>query len=128
MEAHRILRTLCPFMLILMLFACNREKQTNRYTVIGRTNSDAELVFLVPIVLQHDGHKYYAHCNDIKAVEDPNVTIHCNLHVGMTVECQLFEDRHVNGYDLICGSKRNKKGDLDVFGENELLFIDKEEQ
>jgi hypothetical protein len=115
-------------MLILMLFACNREKQTNRYTVIGRTNSDAELVFLVPIVLQHDGHKYYAHCNDIKAVEDPNVTIHCNLHVGMTVECQLFEDRHVNGYDLICGSKRNKKGDLDVFGENELLFIDKEEQ
>lgn len=128
MQSHRILKTLCPFILILMMCACNREKRTDRYTVIERTNSDAPLVFLVPIVLQHDGHKYYAHCNDIKAVEDPKVTIHCNLHVGMTVECQLFEDRYVNGYDLICGSKRNKKGDLDVFGENELLFIDREEK
>jgi len=127
MKAHRILRTLCPFMLILMLFACNREKPTDRYTVIGRTNSDYELAD-VPIVLQHNGHKYYARCNNVKAVEDPKVTLHCNLHVGMTVECQDFASRDVSGYDLICGSKRNQKGTLDTFGENELLQIDKEEQ
>jgi hypothetical protein len=128
MKAHWILRTLCPIMLALMICACNREKRTDRYTVIERTNSDAELVLSVPIVLQHDGHKYYAQCNDIKGVEDPKVTIHCNLHVGMTVDCQLFENRHVNGYDLICGSKRDEKGDLATFGENELLQIDKEEK
>jgi hypothetical protein len=125
MESHRILKTLCPFMLILMMCACNREKQANRYTVIERTNSDAKLVLWIPVVLQHDGHKYYAHCNDIKAVENPKVTLHCNLHVGMTVECQFFENRQV-GYDLICGSRRDEKGNLAQYGENELLLIDRE--
>ena len=78
--------------------------------------------------MQHDGHKYYAHCNDIKAVEDSKVTVHCNLHVGMTVECQSFENRDVTGYDLICGSRRDEKGNLGTYGENELLFIDREEK
>jgi hypothetical protein len=114
-------------MLTLMMCACNSGRRTDRYTVIARTNSDYELDD-VPIVLQHDGHKYYARCNNIKAVEDPKVTIHCNLHVGMTVECQFFENRQVVGYDLICGSKRDEKGDLAAFGENELLQIDKEEK
>jgi hypothetical protein len=116
-------------MLILMMCACNREKQTNRYTVIGRTNSDDALVSFVPVVLQHDGHKYYARCNNIKEGEGGSkVTLQCNLHVGMTVECQAFASRDVSGYDLICGSKRTEKGTLDTFGENELLQIDKEEQ
>jgi hypothetical protein len=128
METKRILKTLCPFMLILMMCACNREQHTNRYTVIERKNGDYSLDD-VPIVLQHDGHKYYARCNNIKEGEGGRmVTLHCNLHVGMTVECQFFENRQVVGYDLICGSKRDEKGDLAAFGENELLQIDKEEQ
>jgi hypothetical protein len=81
----------------------------------------------VPVVLEHDGHKYYARCNNIKGVEDPKVTQRCELHVGMKVECQLFKSRDVSGYDLICGSKRDEKGDLDTHGENELLYIDREE-
>jgi len=45
----------------------------------------------------------------------------------MKVECQFFANRDVSGYDLICGSKRDPNGNLDTYGENELLFIDKEE-
>ncbi|MGA9043022.1 MAG: hypothetical protein WB421_21010 [Terriglobales bacterium] len=110
------------FAMILSLCACNSH---NRYEVIERSNvSDG---FYVPVVLLHDGHKYSARCNDLKGTADPKVTEHCNLHVGQTVECQLFENRGVNGYDLICGRSRNNKGNLDTYGENELLFIDKEE-
>jgi hypothetical protein len=114
-------------MFVLMVCACDGGRRPDRYTVIGRTNSDDNVVLFVPVVLQHDGHRYYARCNNIKAGEDPKVTLHCNLHVGMTVECQFFKSRDVSEYDLICGSKRTEKGALDTFGENELLFIDKEE-
>lgn len=114
-------------MFVLMVCACESGTRHDRYTVIGRTNSDDNLVFFVPVVLQHNGHKYFARCNNIKAVKDSKVTQHCELHVGMQVECQFFNSRDVSGYDLICGNKRNQKGDLDTVGENELLYIDKEE-
>jgi hypothetical protein len=45
----------------------------------------------------------------------------------MTVHCEFFKDRDVNGYDIICGSRRNEEGDLDTYGENELLYVDREE-
>ena len=109
-------------LLLSLLCVCNNH---NRYTVIERTNSDSDSAYYVPVVLQHGGHRYYARCNNFKAVADPKVTLHCNLHVGQTVECQFFESGGY-GYDLICGSKRNEKGDLDVFGENDLLTVDKE--
>lgn len=54
-----------------------------------------------------------ARCNKIKRVADPKVTLHCNLHVGMTVERHLFESREVSGHDLLCGSKHNDTGALD---------------
>jgi hypothetical protein len=112
---------------VLLWSAC-KDGSFDQYTVIGRTNSSEHLVIDVPIVLEHDGHKYYARCNNIKGVKDPNVTRHCDLHVGMKVHCQFFTSRDTNGYDLICGDKRNEKGDLDTYGENEFLFIDREEQ
>lgn len=96
-----------------------------RYKVIERVNSDASLVVEVPVTLEHDGHKYHAQCNNIKGVAGSQ-TRGCELHVGMVVECQFFSHRE-SGYDLICGDKRNEKGDLDTYGENELLRIDKEE-
>jgi hypothetical protein len=113
--------------LLLVLCVCERNGRRERYTVIGRTNSDEHLVLFVPIVLEHNGHKYYARCNNIKAVEDPKVTQHCELHVGMKVDCEMFKNRDVNGYDLICGNRRDEKGDLDTHGENEMLYIDREE-
>jgi hypothetical protein len=112
--------------MILWLGACRGPR--DEYTVIGRTNSNDSLVFEVPVILEHDGHKYYARCNNVKGVKDPKVTRHCDLHVGMKVHCQFFTSRDTNGYDLICGEKRNEKADLDTYGENELLFIDREEQ
>ena len=105
-----------------LLCACNDH---NRYTVIERTNVDEGSY--VPVILLHDGHKYRARCNNVKGTSNPKVTEHCNLHVGQTVECQFFANRDANGYDLICGSKRDPNGNPDTFGENELLFIDKEE-
>ena len=110
----------------LLISTCQNDRRVSRYRVIERTNSSAGLVFEVPIVLEHDGHKYFARCNNIKGIKDPNVTKHCELHVGMTVECQVFKQKDL-GYDLICGSMRNQKGDLDAYGENELLTIDREE-
>jgi len=103
--------------------ACTK---ANRYTVISRTNPDDSFVAQVPVVLEHNGTRYYAQCNNIKAVQGSKETAHCNLHVGMVVECQFFNGRDVSGYDLICGSKRNDKGNLDTYGENELLLVDKE--
>jgi hypothetical protein len=107
--------------------ACERDKRRERFRVIGRANpNDAAVVYELPVILEHDGHKYYAKCNNIKAVEDPKVTRHCELHVGMTLECQFFNDREP-GYDLICGTRRDVEGNLSTYGENELLTIDKEE-
>jgi len=127
MKRREVLIVVCVLMMLLSLVAYERHKRHARYKVVGRTNSESSLVFEVPVVLEHDGHKYYARCNNIKGVENPNVTQHCELHVGMTVECELFTSRDVNGYDLICGSKRNKDGNLDTYGENELLYVDREE-
>ena len=124
MKRRKALIVVCVVIMLLSLAAC--DKRHSRCTVVGRTNSDASLVFEVPVVLEHDGHKYYARCNNIKGVENPKVTQHCELHVGMTVECQFFTSRDVNGYDIICGSRRNKNGDLETYGENELLFVDRE--
>jgi hypothetical protein len=120
-------RLVWPLILLMLLCACERDGRHDRYKVITRTNINGDLVLSVPVVLEHDGHKYYAQCNNVKAVEDPKVTKQCDLHVGMMVECQLFKNREVNGYDLICGSRRNQKGDLDTYGDNELLQIDREE-
>lgn len=105
-----------------LLCACNDH---NRYKVIERTNVGQG--YDVPVILLHDGHKCRARCNNVKGTSNPKLTEHCNLHVGQSVECQSFEDRDVNGYDLICGSKRDSDGNLDTDGENELLYIDKEE-
>ena len=112
---------------IVWMGACERQGSRDQYTVIGRANPTERLVVEVPITLEHNGHKYYARCNNIKAVKD-NGTRHCDLHVGMKVSCQFFTSRDTTGYDLICGDKRNEKGDLDTYGENELLSIDREEQ
>jgi len=111
---------------LLPLYACHKDKNYDRFTVIERANSDDSFVPWVPVVLQHDGHKYYARCNNFKGTRDPKVTLRCNLHVGMTVECQFYANRDGSGYDLICENMRNEKGDLDTFGENEMLDIDKE--
>jgi len=109
-----------------ILFGCQNAR-FSRYTVISRTNPDSELS-RVPVVLEHGGHRYYAQCTNIKSVSDPQRTTHCELHVGATIECQFFSDRDTTGYDLICGSKRNPQtGNLDTYGENELLTIDREE-
>jgi hypothetical protein len=114
-------------LLAMFTSACERDKRREHYRVIGRTNTnDAGVVYEIPVILEHDGHTYYARCNNIKGVEDPKVTRHCELHVGMTVECQVFPHREA-GYDLICGSRRNDKGNLDTYGENELLIVDKEQ-
>ncbi len=112
-------------MALATLSGCDR--RTDRYTVIKRTNIEGDFVPEIPVVLEHNGYRYYARCNNIKAVADSKENKHCELHVGMTVSCQLFKSRDVSGYDLICGSRRNEKGDLDTYGENELLFIEKEE-
>jgi hypothetical protein len=127
MNRKRLSIVVCPLMVLMLLCACERNRRHELYRVIGRTNSDAEVVYEVPVVLERNGHKYYAKCNNIKAVENPKVTQHCELHVGMKVECQFFANRDVNGYDLICGSKRDPNGNLDTYGENKLLSIEKEE-
>ena len=127
MKRREVFVVVSLLMMSLSLIAWGRYTRPDRYKVIGRTNGNSSLVVEVPVVLEHDGHKYYARCNNIKGVENPSVTRHCELHVGMTVECELFTSRDVNGYDLICGSKRNKDGKLDTYGENELLFVDREE-
>jgi hypothetical protein len=103
------------------------DKENHHYTVVGRTNPQGNPVLQVPVVLEHSGTRYYAQCNNIKGVQGSNVPVGCNLHVGMIVECQLFGSRASNGYDLICGNKRNAKGEVDTFGENELLLVDREE-
>jgi hypothetical protein len=116
-------RALIVLVLALSLAACNR----NTYTVIERTN-DSE--YSVRVVLLHDGTKFHATCNNIKATADPNINEHCNLHVGQTVKCQFFSDRlslDAGGYDLICGDDR-RNGKLITSGKNELLQVDKEDQ
>jgi hypothetical protein len=105
--------------------ACNKEN--HRYTVVSRMTPEGTPVIQVPVILEHSGTRYYAQCNNIKGVQGSKVPVGRNLHVGMIVECQFFSSRDSYGYDLICGNKRNAKGDLDTFGENELLTVDKEE-
>jgi hypothetical protein len=111
------------FLLALSACACNH----NSYTVIQREEADD---YWVRIVLKHDGHKYFAECNNYKAPGkpgiDPDKITHCNLHVGDEVKCQFFPDR-ASGYDLICGDELTD-GKLDTTGGNELLLIKKEEQ
>jgi hypothetical protein len=115
--------------LLIAFCGCEGYRRTDGYSVVQRTNDNKDsFVAWVPVVLEHHGHKYFARCNNIKAVDtDSKHDRGCELHVGMTVRCQFFTNRDISGYDLICGSKRNEKGDLDTYGENELLFIDKEE-
>ncbi len=73
----------------------------------------------------------YARCNNYKG--GPNGALYrCGLHAGQSAECQWFKDgeqsKGYKGYDLICGRKRNDAGELDTYGENELLYIDREER
>ena len=110
--------------------SCHAGTNANRWTVVSRTNSEAELKLWVFVVLEHDGHKYYARCNNYKA-GPKGANYGCELHVGMSVDCQWYRDgaqsKGWKGYDLICGTKRNDAGELDTYGENELLNIDRED-
>jgi hypothetical protein len=116
--------SLSAMFLLILLFSVSGCSKQNQYTVIERTNLREG--YEIPIVLLHDGHKYYARCNDLKAAsDDAHKEVHCGLRVGQTVECEFHPDRD-SGYDLICGRKRNANGKLDTYGENELLIVDKE--
>ena len=118
------------FLLALLMCACSRDN----YSVIER--DDAAMrdkgEYWVKVVLKHDGHKYFASCNNYKAAGKPgnDEITRCNLHVGDSIKCKFFPDRSgpdASGYDLICGSELTN-GKLDTSGGNELLIIEKEEE
>ena len=116
-------------LLVIFMCACSRYS----YTVIERDDG-VNGTYWVKIVLKHDGHKYFASCNNYKAPGkpgvDPNQITRCNLHVGDTIKCKFFPDRlarDASGYDLICGNELTN-GKLDTTGGNELLIVEKEEQ
>jgi hypothetical protein len=117
-------------LIIAMLFSSSACSRSN-YTVIERDARDNDK-YSVKVVLKHDGHKYFASCNNYKAAGkagDDKIT-RCNLHVGDTIKCKFFPDRlasDAGGYDLICGSELTN-GKLDTTGGNELLIVEKEEQ
>jgi hypothetical protein len=85
--------------------ACNE----NGYTVIQREESSD---YWTRVVLQHNGIKYYANCNNFKAAGnympgDAQKTFRCDLHVGQTIECRSFKKNapDYSGYDLILRSR-----------------------
>ena len=103
------------------------------WRVVSRNNPTADQSeFWVDVVFEHAGDRYYARCNNYKGGSAKDTVYRCGLHAGDTVNCQWYRDRErssgYKGYDLICGDKRNQKGELDKFGENELLDIDREEK
>ena len=114
-----------------MLFiGCGLSDSTSRWRVVAREdpkNSSGFEVYEVKVVLEHGGHRYHALCNNLKGGSIKDQVYRCELYVGNTVRCQWYKQREM-GYDLICGDKRNEKGELDTFGESELLQIEREEK
>jgi hypothetical protein len=98
--------------------------------VVGRTNTTDRSEFWVDVVLEHAGHRYYARCNSYQAGLVKDTVYRCGgLHADHIVNCQWYRDRERSkGYDLIWGNKRNQNGELDNFGENELLDITRQEK
>ena len=103
-----------------------------RYKVVGRIDDpecpEGRLNCKVEVVLLHDGHRLHATALDYKSGANGQI-FRCNLHVGETVKCKFFADRHsedAGGYDLICGSEL-WHGRLTTTGGNEMLTIYRDE-
>jgi len=130
-RSSRIVRSV-SVVAILLSMGCGIAESTSKWKVVVRENPKDLFGSWVNVVLEHDGHRYFARCNNNKAGSTKGRTYGCGLHVGDTVKCQWYRDREQSkeykGYDLICGDKRNEKGELDTFGENELLQIEREEK
>jgi len=82
----------------------------------------------VEVVLLHDGHRLHATALDYKGGVNGQI-VYCNLHVGETVKCKFYPDRHsedAGGYDLICGSEL-WHGRLTTTAGNEMLTVHRDE-